>query len=141
MPTVTKSVLVPQSAERMFALVDDIESYPQFLPWCPKTTVYERTGEVTRARIDIDYHGLKTHFTTRNRKHAPTRMDMEFVEGPFEQLSGRWRFVQLGEDGCRVEFELDYAFEGKAMEALFGPVFGRIIETLVDRFVAQAEKA
>ena len=139
MPTVLKSVLVTHSAQTMFDLVDDVESYPRFLPWCSGSQVYERTGAVTRARIDIDYRGLASHVSTLNRKEPPGRMDLEFVEGPFEEFKGRWAFVPLGDAGCRVEFALDYSFSNAAMTALLGPVFGHIIETLVDRFVARAE--
>jgi ribosome-associated toxin RatA of RatAB toxin-antitoxin module len=139
MPTVLKSVLVHRPAADMFALVDDVERYPEFLPWCSAAEVLERTPGTTRARIDIDYHGLTSHFSTLNRKQAPSRMDLEFVEGPFEKFTGHWRFVALGDAGCRVEFELDYSFANAAMDALLGPVFGHIIETLVDRFVARAQ--
>jgi ribosome-associated toxin RatA of RatAB toxin-antitoxin module len=68
-------------------------------------------------------------------------MDLEFLEGPFDRFQGHWRFVPLGDAGCRVEFALDYSFANAAMDALLGPVFGHIIETLVDRFVARAEAA
>ena len=139
MPTVLKSVLVPRPARTMFDLVDDVERYPEFLPWCSSAQVSERTEAITRARIDIDYHGLASHFSTMNRKDAPRSMDLEFVEGPFDAFKGRWTFAALGADGCRVEFALDYAFSNAAMAALLGPVFGHIIETLVDRFVARAE--
>jgi len=139
MPTVLKSALVHRPAAAMFALVDDVERYPQFLPWCSQTEVYERTGEVTRARIDIDYHGLESRIATVNRKQPPDSMDLEFVEGPFDHFKGHWRFAALGADGCRVELALDYSFSNPAMEALLGPVFGHIIETLVDRFIARAE--
>ena len=139
MPTVLKSVLVAHRARTMFDLVDDCESYPRFLPWCSGAQVSERSDEITRARIDIDYHGLTTHISTLNRKEAPHRMDLEFVEGPFTQFKGRWTFTPLGEAGCRVEFALDYSFSSPAMTSLLGPVFGHIVETLVDRFVARAE--
>ena len=140
MPTVRKSVIVDRSAHAMFALVDDVESYPRFLPWCARTEVYERSAEITVARLDIDYHGLTSHIATRNRKQPPERMALEFVEGPFDRFKGYWRFVALGEEGCRVEFALDYAFSNLAFEAVLGPVFGHIIETLVERFVDRAEK-
>lgn len=141
MPTVVKSMLVQRRAETMFALVDGVERYPEFLPWCSKTVVYERTPEITRACMDIDYHGLTSQISTLNRKVPPQRMDLEFVEGPFDKFKGHWRFTPLGEAGCRVEFALDYAFSSAAMDALLGPVFGHIMETLVDRFVARAESA
>ncbi len=139
MPTVSKSVLVPRSAEQMFALVDDVEHYPLFLPWCSGTRVLERSDEVTRARLEIDYHGLKTHFTTLNRKQPPRRMDLDLEEGPFERLKGRWAFTPLGPEGSRVELTLEYELASGSLSRLVAPVLGNIMETLVDRFVARAE--
>jgi ribosome-associated toxin RatA of RatAB toxin-antitoxin module len=139
MTTVSKSVIVPHPAERMFELVDDVESYPQFLPWCSGSKVLERTDGLTRARLDIDYHGLKSHFTTVNRKHAPRSMDLDLVEGPFERLKGKWIFTPLGEEGSRVELRVDYELSSKSMDRLLAPVFGHIMETLVDGFVARAD--
>ena len=138
MTTLLKSVIVPHSAATMFALVDDVERYPEFLPWCPSTQVLERTGELTRARIDIGYHGIRTHISTVNRKRPPERMDLELVEGPFERFQGHWRFVPLGEAGCRVELALEYSFSSTAVGAVLRPVLGRVLETLVERFVARA---
>ena len=139
MPTVRKSVIVDRPAPAMFDLVDDVESYPQFLPWCARTEVFERTEQVTVARLDIDYHGLTSHIATRNFKQAPERMVLEFVEGPFDKFKGHWHFHGLGDEGCRVDFALEYAFANLAFEAMLGPVFGHIIETLVERFVERAE--
>jgi ribosome-associated toxin RatA of RatAB toxin-antitoxin module len=139
MPTVLKTALVHRPAAALFALVDDVERYPEFLPWCSGTQVFERTPETTRARIDVDYHGLTSHFATVNRKQSARRMDLEFVEGPFDHFKGHWSFVPLGDDGCRVELALEYSFSNAAMDALLGPVFGHIIETLVDRFVVRAQ--
>jgi ribosome-associated toxin RatA of RatAB toxin-antitoxin module len=139
MPTVLKSVLVDRPAARMFELVDAVERYPEFLPWCRATTVYERTPQLTRARLDIDYHGLTSHVSTLNRKAAPERMDLEFVDGPFDKFTGHWRFVPLGAEGCRVELALDYTFSSAAMDAVLGPVFAHIAGTLVERFVARAQ--
>jgi ribosome-associated toxin RatA of RatAB toxin-antitoxin module len=139
MPTVRKSVIVSRPAAAMFALVDDVESYPRFLPWCSGAEVSERTDAVTLARLDIDYHGLTSSLQTRNAKDPPERMSLEFVEGPFERFRGEWRFVELGGEGCRVELVLDYAFSSAALEAVLGAAFGHIAETLVDRFVQRAE--
>lgn len=139
MSTVRRSVIVPRSCEAMFALVDDVESYPRFLPWCASTEVFERTGEVTHARLDIDYHGLRTHISTLNRKEAPSRMGLAFVDGPFRQFTGEWRFTPLGDEGCKVELSMDYAFASATLEKLMGRVFGHIAETLVESFVRRAE--
>lgn len=139
MPTVRKSVIVAQPCATMFGLVDDVEHYPRFLPWCPSIEVFERTPQVTRARIDIDYHGLASHVSTLNRKEFPREITLEFVEGPFREFEGLWSFSALGDAGCRVEFALDYSFSSRALEVVLGPVIGNIMETLVDRFVARAE--
>jgi ribosome-associated toxin RatA of RatAB toxin-antitoxin module len=140
MPTVRKSAIVPRPAAALFALVDAVEDYPQFLPWCSAAEVEERTASITQARLDISYGGLRTHVTTRNRKHPPTHMTLEFVDGPFKEFSGEWHFISLGEEGCRVEFSLDYQFASLALQALLGPVFGHVAETMLERFVERAER-
>ena len=140
MPTVCKSVIVARPAGAMYALVDECERYPEFLPWCAGAKVHDRTADTSQATLEIDYHGLKSRITTLNRNSPPERIDLDFIEGPFHQFKGHWRFVPLGDAGCRVEFALDYGFSSHAMEALLGPVFGHIVETLVDRFVERAER-
>ena len=139
MPTVSRSVLVSRPAGQMFDLVDDVDRYPQFLPWCSEARVLERTSELTRARLDIDYHGLRTHFTTVNRKHPPLAMDLSLEEGPFDRLEGRWTFTPLGSEGSRVELTVDYELASRGLDRVVAPVLGHILETLVDRFVARAE--
>lgn len=141
MPTVRKSVIVPHSCARMFALVEDVERYPEFLPWCAATEVFERTESITRARLDIEYRGLRTSIATRNLKTEPEEMILEFEEGPFERFRARWEFAPLGDAGCRVQYSMDYSFSSAALEAVLGPAFGYIAETLVDRFVERAEQA
>lgn len=139
MATVRKSSIVPHSRETMFDLVDAAEEYPQFLPWCSGVAVLERSETVTRARIDIAYHGLKTHVTTRNAKERPQSMTLEFVDGPFESFSGAWKFTALGNEGCRVEFVLDYELSSGPLQALLAPLFGQIASTMVESFVERAD--
>jgi ribosome-associated toxin RatA of RatAB toxin-antitoxin module len=139
MATIRKSVIVDHGASAMFALVDAVEDYPRFLPWCAGVELLARTPEITQARIAIDYRGVKTAIATVNRKQEPDWMQLEFAEGPFERFHGHWRFHSLGQAGCRVEFELDYAFAGRVIDALLAPVIGDILETLVDRFVERAD--
>ena len=140
MPSVRKSVIVPHSAEAMFELVDRCERYPEFLPWCAGAEVLERDESVTRGRLDIDYHGIRSRIGTVNRKEPPRSMTLEFVEGPFERFAGLWTFRPLGETGCRVELAVDYAFSSGALEAVMGPVFNHIVGTLVERFVERADE-
>ena len=139
MPTVRKSAIVPHSCATMFALVDRVEAYPEFLPWCSRVDLLERTAEVTSARLHVEYHGLVTRIATRNVKHPFESMELQLVEGPFDAFGGSWSFAALGEAGCRAEFVLDYSISSSALAALLGPVFGQIATTLVERFVARAE--
>ncbi|HEY7945866.1 MAG TPA: type II toxin-antitoxin system RatA family toxin [Casimicrobiaceae bacterium] len=138
MRSVHKSVLVPYSARQMFELVDRIEDYPKFLPWCGSATILEHTADGALARIDIDYHGVRAHFTTANRNHAPDRIVVELRDGPFRRLDGIWQFRALSDTACKVEFELDYEFATPLLETLIGPVFGRIADSFIDAFVRRA---
>lgn len=140
MSEVNKSVLVGHSALQMFALVDAVEQYPDFLPWCAGAEVIARDAGKTRAKIHISYHGIKQHFTTENNKQEPHVMQMTLVEGPFRTLDGSWRFTDFPGHGCKIEFRLHYVFSSKLLEKLVGPVFSHIANTIVDSFVRRAEK-
>ena len=139
MATVRKSVIVPHSCEEMFDLVDGFERYPEFLPWCRAAEVLERTDEMDVARLHIDYHGLRTTIATRNLRQRPRRLALDLVEGPFAHLTGEWIFHDLGGQGCRVELAMEYAL-GSKLQGLLAPVFGYIVETLVERFVQRADE-
>ena len=140
MPTLNKSAIVPHPRETMFDLVDRVEAYPEFIPWCSGVRLLERTPEVTSARLEIAWRGIETRVATRNAKRPPEAMDLAFLEGPFETFRGGWRFAALGEGGCRVEFSLDYAFASRALELALGPLFSQIMGSVVDRFVERAEE-
>jgi ribosome-associated toxin RatA of RatAB toxin-antitoxin module len=99
-----------------------------------------RDEDATVARIDIDFHGLTSHIVTRNVKRPPAGMSLTLVEGPFESFAGEWRFEPLGDAGCRVELAVEYSLSNRALDAAMGPMFGHILETLVDRFVARADE-
>jgi ribosome-associated toxin RatA of RatAB toxin-antitoxin module len=140
MVTVDRSVLAPYSANQMFALVDDVESYPQFLPWCEATSVALREPGRTVATIRANFHGLRQEFTTENANRPGERIDITLVSGPFRTLRGRWEFAALGEDGCRIGFRLEYEFASRILEKAAGPVFHRIADNFVDAFVHRAEQ-
>ncbi len=138
MRSVHKSVLVPYSAQQMFDLVQGIEDYPKFLPWCGGTRILQQTADETLARIDIDYRGVRAHFTTANRNQPPDRIVVELRDGPFRRLDGIWQFRALSESACKVEFELNYEFATTVLEKLIGPVFDRIADSFIDAFVKRA---
>lgn len=139
MALVHKSVLLHYSAEQMFTLVDRVEDYPAFLPWCGGVEVRERSADKLVAAIQINYHGVKQSFTTENSNTPPTRMQMKLVEGPFRHLDGTWQFTALRADACKIEFELHYEFSSKLLEKLIGPVFSKIADSFVDSFCKRAE--
>jgi ribosome-associated toxin RatA of RatAB toxin-antitoxin module len=140
MALVEKSVLIARTARQMFDLVDRVEDYPQFLPWCGGTELIERTDHVTSARIHIRFKGITAHFATANPKEAPHWMKIELREGPFRRLDGDWHFTQLGDAGCKVAFRLNYEFSSKVLETALGPVFNHIVGTFVDSFVKRANQ-
>jgi ribosome-associated toxin RatA of RatAB toxin-antitoxin module len=139
MKHVIRSILVPHSAAKMYALVNDVTAYPTFLPWCGGSEILEHSDTYMKARVDISYLGVRQSFTTSNTLDTDRQIDLKLVSGPFSKLTGQWRFTQLGDAGCKVEFELNYAFEG-VIGALVAPVFDRIAATFVDAFVKRAEQ-
>jgi len=140
MAQIEKSVLVNYSARQMFDLVDDIASYPKFLPWCGGSSVLPQDGVSTHASIIIDYHHVRHGFTTRNTRQPPALIEMTLLDGPFKELDGHWRFIALAEDACKIEFRLHYEFSSKLLEKLVGPVFHLIASNLVEAFIQRAEK-
>ena len=139
MKTIEKSVLIWFSAQEMFNLVVDVNSYPAFLPWCDKTEILEQTPDAMTARIGMAFGGLHKSFTTHNTHVAGRQVQLTLVDGPFKHLHGVWNFVPLGEErACRIELKLSYSFDSM-FGALVGPVFDRIAATLVDAFVKRAD--
>ena len=139
MDLVERSALVGHRAATMYALVDDIESYPRFLPWCRATEVKLRDAERTIATIHIDYRGVRQAFTTDNSKQPDESIAMKLVEGPFRQLEGLWQFRPLGEDASKVELRLAYQLASPVLARLVGPVFEGIANSMVDAFVRRAD--
>ena len=139
MRRVSKSVLVPFSTDMMFQLVDAIEHYPQFLPWCDDARVLATRADGKTARIDIDFHGVRAHFTTDNVNRPGESIVITLKDGPFRQLHGEWKFRALGEHGCKVEFALSYEFSTHLLDKVIGPVFGHIANTFIEAFVRRAD--
>ena len=140
MALVEKTVLIEQSAARMFELVDRCEDYPQFLPWCSRTEVKFRDDTKTVGTLHISYHAVKSSFTTENEKVFPLSMRIRLVDGPFRRLEGTWTFKPLAEKACKIEFRLQYEFSSKLFEKVIGPVFSHIANTFVDAFVKRASQ-
>lgn len=142
MKTIHKTVLLWHSPHDMFALVTDVERYPQFLPWCESGQVLERTDSGMVARIGMSLSGLRQHFTTRNTHILDRQVRIELLDGPFSRLEGTWDFLPVGDGSqraCKIDFRLQYAFSSAMLSKLVGPVFDKIASTLVDAFVKRAD--
>src|SRR6266446_10501629 len=131
MTAVDRSALVAHSAQKMYALVADVESYPQFLPWCDRAVVSVNEPGRTVATLHINFHGLEKEFTTENLHQPGARIDMRLVSGPFRSLEGSWSFTGLGENGCKVELSLRYEFSSAILEKAIVSVFHGIADGLV----------
>jgi ribosome-associated toxin RatA of RatAB toxin-antitoxin module len=139
MQRVKKSVLVPYAAAEMFELVDRVELYPRFLPWCGGAQVLDVRPDGKTARIDIDYHGIRAHFTTDNVNTPPESIVVTLRHGPFRHLHGEWTFRALKDLACKVEFQLAYQFASPLLERALGPVFHHVANTFIEAFVHRAE--
>jgi ribosome-associated toxin RatA of RatAB toxin-antitoxin module len=135
---ISKRLLVPYSAERMFDLIEAAEHYPAFMPWCASATIVERSDEVVVADLVVAHKGVRFDLRTRNPKRRPQAMSIRLERGPFRRFEGEWRLWPLGGDGCRIEFEMRYDFNS-VMARLAGPVFDRITSAMVDAYVARAD--
>lgn len=140
MPQVKRSALVRHSAEQMFELVADVESYPEFLPWCRSTRLLSRTETELCGELEVSRMGIHQTFSTCNSLEPGRRMGIELREGPFRKLRGGWIFTPLREDACKVELELDFEFSGKLINTAFGAVFNQIASTLVETFCKRADE-
>lgn len=139
MALVEKSMLVPYSAARMYALVDGVEKYPEFMPWCGGSSVDPVDENTVHATVHINYHHIKQSFTTENLRQAPSRIDMTLKDGPFRMLDGHWHFIPLNESACKIEFRLHYEFSSKLLEKMVGPVFHFVANSFVEAFIHRAE--
>jgi ribosome-associated toxin RatA of RatAB toxin-antitoxin module len=140
MAEIRKSVLIEHSAQEMYALVDGIEDYPSFLPWCGGTEVAERTASSLKARIHISYHGIKAFFATSNENESGRSIRMRLNDGPFRKLDGEWRFTPLGDHACKIDFMLAYEFSNGLLDKVLGPVFNHIANSFVEAFIQRADQ-
>lgn len=131
---------MPYRPEQMFDLVEAVEQYPQFLPWCSGSTVSHRDPLLTKATIHVSFRGIRQSFSTVNSKHYPDSMRLGLADGPFKSLDGEWRFTALGDAGCRVDFRLGYEFSNALLARVAGPVFAHIAGTMMDAFLRRADQ-
>jgi ribosome-associated toxin RatA of RatAB toxin-antitoxin module len=124
----------------MFALVEDVEAYPDFLPWCIGSTLHSKSKESIEASLELQRGGIRKSFRTRNGLNPGREMSIALVGGPFSHLAGDWKFEQLGDDGSKVSLVLEFEFENRVTDVLFGRYFEDTCNSLIDSFIARANK-
>lgn len=138
MRKVSRSALVPYSAAEMYALVKDVEAYPSFLPWCNDAKLHIQETDFIEASLEMHRRGISKRFRTRNELQENVALGIELVGGPFRHLSGGWRFQQLGDAGSKVSLELEFEFESRTTDIIFGRFFESTCNSLVDSFTKRA---
>ena len=141
MREVKRSALVAETPARMYSLINDIERYPEFVPWCSGARVDSRRDHEVVATLNIKRGPLKAEFSTRNLLEPDRRVLMQFVSGPFRVLEGLWTLTPLGDIGCRVELEMRFEFANRVTGALFESLFEDSAGSLVDAFVRRARES
>jgi ribosome-associated toxin RatA of RatAB toxin-antitoxin module len=140
MQVVERSALVTFTPAQMFALVNDLPRYPEFLPWCVGVRVDEISATERICMMKIAHGVLQTEFTTRNTLVADAQINMRLTHGPFRDLAGAWRFDAIGQRGCRVHFKVEFEFKNRLTSAAFNAVFESLCGSIVDAFATRAQK-
>jgi len=139
MKRISRSAIVECSAQAFYALVEEIEAYPGFLPWCAAARVRERTPGRTVATLTLGVKGIRQSFTTENINLPGRSICMRLLEGPFKRFAATWRFTALEANASKVEFALEYQFSNRIVAAALGPVFSRIADSTVEAFTRRAK--
>lgn len=140
MTVVQKSALVKFSAQQMFNLVNDIEAYPQFLPWCSGSRIIKKDDDFVEAEIVISKGGFKKAFSTRNKIDLGGKITVSLLDGPFSYLEGVWNFMPLREDASKISLDLEFEMSSKLASLAFGTVFHQICNTMVGAFTDRAKQ-
>ncbi len=139
MTEISKTTIVPYTSEEMYVLVNDIESYPIFLPWCTAAKITSQEEERLTASLSLALGKIKQSFTTENTMHNSSRIDMQLIEGPFKHLTGYWRFIQEGDRSCHIHLHMHFEFKNKIIKHILGKVFYKVMDTLIDSFAQRAQ--
>lgn len=140
MTTVNKSAVVKHSAQNMFDLVDNVNAYSDFLPWCAESIEHERDEDAVKASIVVAASGIRKSFTTLNRRQPGKMLEIRLINGPFRHLEGFWRFDNLNDNGSRVSLDLEFEFSNKLLSLALGPVFHQVSSSMLDAFCQRADE-
>jgi ribosome-associated toxin RatA of RatAB toxin-antitoxin module len=138
MREIKHSALISRPPRAVFEIINDIEKYPEFLPWCTHAKVQSRSDREIVATVGVRKGPLQGEFTTRNELEPDSRITMRLVSGPFRTLEGEWLLTPIGDDGCRVELTMKFAFRNPLSAMLFEQKFAETMASLIDAFVSRA---
>lgn len=137
MPTHAEQRVLPYSPEQLFALVADVERYPEFLPWCVGARIRERGANLVVADLIIGFKLIRERFTSRVVLDPPRRIDVSYTEGPFRYLDNHWAFTPAP-GGCRIDFFVDFEFKSRLLQKVIEVVFGEAVRRMVGAFEKRA---
>ena len=140
MPTINRSALVMHSVEQMYDLINDVLSYPKFLPDCSDSKIVDQNSEQMTASLLVNKGGMKKWFTTKNELTENKSVKLQLVDGPFKQLTGNWILTALSDEACKISLELEYEFSSKMFDLAFGRVFNGIANNMVQAFTQRAKE-
>jgi len=135
---ISRSALLPYSAQQMYNIVNDIRAYPQFLKWCKESQIISETSNDVVAKLLIKYSKLNFEFTTKNTNTQNQSIKLSLVDGPFNELHGEWRFDALNENACKVSLELQFDFKQKITKHIMAKVFSNLVSTQIEAFKDRA---
>jgi coenzyme Q-binding protein COQ10 len=139
MPTHSEQRMLPYTPEQMYALVADVERYPEFLPWCVAARINERTAEVIDADLVIGFGMIRERFSSRVMLDPPGRIDVTYAEGPFRYLNNHWVFERVA-GGCRIDFFVDFAFKSRLLQKMIELLFSEAVRRMVAAFEGRARQ-
>jgi ribosome-associated toxin RatA of RatAB toxin-antitoxin module len=137
---VYREATVPFSREKMFNLVNQVNDYPKFLPWCKSARILSQSPSSMKATLVLSKGGIQKAFTTLNTLTPFESIKIDLIDGPFKHLAGMWHFKHLSDHSCKVSVDLEFEFAGRLIEIMLGPVFSQIAQSLVDAFCQEAKQ-
>ena len=140
MPRHTETRNLPYTPEQLFDLVADVGRYQEFLPWVAATRVRSDSDTLMIADLVVGFSSLKETFTSRVTKERPSRIHVEYLEGPLKYLHNSWKFRPDGKGGSEVDFCVDFAFKSRIFESLAGQMFDRALRRMIHAFEARAHQ-
>lgn len=140
MPIVDKEALVEYSQDQMYDLVDDIEHYPAFLPWCKDSKVERKSNEEVYGTLMLNWKGFESHFITKNTQQRPECINLDLVEGPLKYLKGKWEFIDLEGEGTQIKLHVEFESNHSLWDFAINKLFLNIVDSLMDAFLTEADK-